>query len=383
MSIHTGGRATRTDGDLGPFSGHDEASTACPRPTPTGAVAWVDWTRIAAIFAVVLLHSAAPLLLRYRADPARWWIGNLYDSAARWCVPVFVMLSGKLLLGREEPLGVFFRARARKVALPLLAWSVIYFVWGRLRGRRWSLWTLPALLLGQPVYYHLWFLYLILGLYLLTPIVRAYLRAATPATNHLLLGLWLIWGSLLPVVQPLVGPRLAFAPGLASTPLKLLGYFLLGFLLGDLRLQRRGLGVCLAGFGLGFALTAGGTFYLTAIRQAGVFDGLLYEYFGPGVAMMSVAAFLLLRNLRARSPAGADRPSSPALSAVGSSVLGVYLVHAMILDLVRSGLLGFRLTPTTLPPLFGVPLLAAVVTAASLALALLLRRTPWLRSLVP
>ena len=63
----------------------------------------------------------------YGRIPAQlWWIGHIYDTLGRFCVPVFVMLSGALLLHRESSLAQFFSRRFLRIILPFLFWSVVY-----------------------------------------------------------------------------------------------------------------------------------------------------------------------------------------------------------------------------------------------------------------
>jgi surface polysaccharide O-acyltransferase-like enzyme len=89
---------------------------------------WADILKILSIYAVVLIHSAAPLLLDFN-EPVQWWVGNLYDSLARWCIPVFFMLSGAFIMDKasEDGLSHFLFSRFRRIFLPFLIWSGLYF----------------------------------------------------------------------------------------------------------------------------------------------------------------------------------------------------------------------------------------------------------------
>ncbi|MFZ4557738.1 MAG: acyltransferase family protein, partial [Pseudanabaena sp.] len=64
---------------------------------------WVDKARIFAVIAVIVLHVSAIVVVGIKDfnDP-QWWFGNIYDSMVRWCVPVFVMISGALLLSETK-----------------------------------------------------------------------------------------------------------------------------------------------------------------------------------------------------------------------------------------------------------------------------------------
>ena len=91
----------------------------------------MDNLRAIAILGVLLLHAATPYVVLYsKIDTVDWQTGIIYNALSRWCVPIFLMISGALLLGRkEEPLVDFFKKRANKILLPFLVWSLIYYVW--------------------------------------------------------------------------------------------------------------------------------------------------------------------------------------------------------------------------------------------------------------
>ncbi|MDQ7059343.1 MAG: acyltransferase family protein [Ghiorsea sp.] len=117
------------------------------------------------IFAVLVVHVSDSFLRQYAFGSEYWWVANVYDSAVRWCVPVFVMVSGALLLGseKEETIAVFYKKRLARIITPILFWSFFFaFIWGALKsmigGAELRLDTaLSAIISGQP-YYHMWFL---------------------------------------------------------------------------------------------------------------------------------------------------------------------------------------------------------------------------------
>ena len=97
---------------------------------------WLDNARIAAILAVVILHSAVSGVVDTDLGSGYWWAGNLYSAFSRWCVPVFVMISGALLLSpaRQESLGTFYRKRMSRVLWPFLFWSAFFLGWTLVKG---------------------------------------------------------------------------------------------------------------------------------------------------------------------------------------------------------------------------------------------------------
>src|SRR3954447_23076195 len=95
----------------------DPPATAAAGPAaPLEPTGWLDLARVLAIGAVLAVHEAGAAVGARRpgepADPA-WWAANVLDAASRWCVPVFVMVSGALLLDprRTERPREFYRRR--------------------------------------------------------------------------------------------------------------------------------------------------------------------------------------------------------------------------------------------------------------------------------
>ena len=74
-----------------------------------GKKEWISNSRVLATVCVVLLHVASSVLYKYNQVPnSHWWIGNVYDSFVRFSVPLFLMITGALLLGRQYSYPLFF-----------------------------------------------------------------------------------------------------------------------------------------------------------------------------------------------------------------------------------------------------------------------------------
>ena len=91
---------------------------------------WVDVLRVFAIAAVVIVHVSADIITEWSAVPRScWWIANFYDSLARGAVPLFVMVSGALLLPKAESYRDFFVKRFQRIVIPFIVWTVFYLLW--------------------------------------------------------------------------------------------------------------------------------------------------------------------------------------------------------------------------------------------------------------
>ena len=97
-------------------------------------VVWLDVVRLIAMFTVVCCHCTDPFNFYPGDSPIigdiKFW-GAAYGSFLRPCVPLFVMITGALLLPVKGDTSVFYKKRISRVFWPFLIWSVLYnlFPW--------------------------------------------------------------------------------------------------------------------------------------------------------------------------------------------------------------------------------------------------------------
>lgn len=171
--------------------------SAAQQLSRTGRVVFIDYLRFIACFMVILVHCIEPFYLggsgtfiRNATDAA--WV-TLLDSALRAAVPLFVLASSYLLLPLKYDTSTFFRKRFVRVCIPLLIWSVLYALfpyWGSAEGFDRGA-NLQRLLLNfNPHSGHLWFLYMLLGLYLIMPVLSPWLSKVSRKGEEAFLWVW-------------------------------------------------------------------------------------------------------------------------------------------------------------------------------------------------
>lgn len=147
------------------------------RDPASARLANLDLARVISAIAVIWLHVSAEVVV---ADPSvwslPWWIGNTANALSRWSVPVFVMLSGALLIpkARVQSPRTFIAHRVPRLAFLTLAWTGLYGMVALQTEPLISI--LKRVAVGAP-YYHLWFLYMLIGLYIAAAFIQRLIDA--------------------------------------------------------------------------------------------------------------------------------------------------------------------------------------------------------------
>ena len=323
---------------------------------------WLNNAKIIAILAVIMIHVADSFLRQYTSGCVYWWVANVYDSASRWAVPVFVMVSGALLLNpsKQENIPTFYRKRLSRIATPLIFWSFFFVI-------PWVMFkafisdnpvhiNLPSLFSGQP-YYHLWFLYMILGLYIMTPWFRILTKhTSTP----MLLGFTVI-GFILALING--GSTDYFSPPFTQWFLMYIPYFFMGHLI--VRTNNIPAPPLLW---LTFILCV----IFTAIGNAFSDTAYFYGYLSITVIPMSISLMYLLKTWN--SPIG----SPQFMQALVTLSFGVYLIHPIILELIHY----HGHSSLQVHPILSIPALTFITFGIALLSAWFISKIPILRRII-
>lgn len=368
---------------------------------------WIDWMRVTACFLVMMTHSCEPFylggegsLILTQSDAL--WVAVL-NSLPRAAVALFVVASSYLQFPLHYPTRVFFAKRATRLLIPFAFWTVVYaLVWGE------PVQNFRDLLLNfNYAAGHLWFVYMLAGLYLLMPLLSPWAERVGKRELQLYLGIWL-FTTLIPLIRQGVGGAAPVIygpsgiPNAAKYPLwgeaswntygtfyylsGFVGYLLLGLyfrkFVGRLSWGRT-LGIALPAFLGGLAICCGGFLWRVWGDAHGIFPfegpvGLAALWEGPwlndtlGVALMTIAWVLLFRKIKS-----GGRFYERVLLPVSKASYGMYLCHMLLLGAISAwlrtalgtgndGVLGVWTTPvqilsTALLSFVGVALFSVLV----------------------
>lgn len=343
---------------------------------------YADIIRVLAVFLVMLIHSSATLLDKWDDIPFDFWMwGNAYDSLARASVPLFIMLSGALILGKREDTRTFFKKRFSRLLFPFVFWVVVYINWRIFYiGEVLPVDKMIIAIFTGPVYYHLWYLYMVIGLYLITPVLRKLLQFIERQDLIYLFILWFIWNTVLPLVSYLIHLYPGYSVHLGVKIPMIMGYsgyYILGYVLSKKEFSKSAVSGWWAILGISTAITFLGTWAFTDAAKG--FQDILYDYFSPTVVLQAISLFIILKYtgnaLEDKITDGVRRK----LSLAGKYSLGMYLVHVMLLSVLGDGGLGFELHGLSFYPAFAVPITAVVSFVLSFLIVDLLARIPGIR----
>lgn len=340
----------------------------------------LDVLRIVAILGVVSIHVFGLVLSQEEAlDTLNANAGVVLSIGTRWCVPLFVMISGALLLSprahRNGP-AVFLRRRLGRLVPALVAWHLIYLV-----GVRVMLWgeVLDPVVIfldfvDGHVYTALYFLWLILGLYIVAPPIAAFLAGggAWRARGTALAAIsWSLVVSALPQITALLGEPRPRTEGALTTWVLYIGLFVAGYAWREAKpyTYRWAWSAALALFMFGEVVWQ----YNVAPQYPWLQVLAPVTYTGIAVVAGTVFLFVSAIDLLSRT-----RPS-PRLKAatylLSEATFGVFLCHMLIIVVIRVQWPEWYSDAA----LFAKIELFVVVVTASFAVSLIGQRIPYVR----
>jgi surface polysaccharide O-acyltransferase-like enzyme len=348
----------------------------------------VDLIRTVAMFAVLMLHAVVyasnDVLIHNGLEVYRGWVVNGYLCFSRMGVPLFIMLTGALLLApskKDEDLGVFFKKRFSRIGLPFLFWGVIYFLWVIYIEKQavTQEFIIRGILSGP--YVTFWYLYMLVGLYLITPMLRVMVANFTDKHFKYFIALWLVGTMSTVFIRGISDGQYAIDGNVFLIPL-CLGYFVMGAYLVKVHIRRQTLAALTV---LGLTLTAVATYFTAKISSGNMF--FFQGYDSPTIILAAVSLFMLLNSYikPPQSTLQTGRPSwkQRILRVISENSLAIYLAHMIAMAFIKNGLLfGFTIHGRSVDAIIGVPLIAILTLLLSLLVIIPLKKIPGLRKLI-
>ena len=344
----------------------------------SGRAVFLDYLRALACLTVIIVHSCEffyiggeyPLYIKSFAD-LNW--ANFIDSLFRPSVPLFVMASSYLLVPLRDDTATFFKRRFTRVVIPFIFWLVLYAVipqWGGSWAEMDLGANLKGILLNFPgIAGHLWFVYMLLGVYLLMPIISPWIKTLSKRGEEIFIGVWFLT-TFIPFLRylgqvELYGEAIWNEFSLFYYVSGYIGYVVIAHYIRTYITDwswRKTLSVALPMFLVGYAGTAG-WFQWFALHEVGInAEGMIlsdmnalrdieasWRFCTPNVALMSVALFICFKKITC------DKGWFYRLIAdISRLSYGMYLMHIFVLQAV------FKVVAINLPTPLAIVTTAAV-----------------------
>ena len=347
-------------------------------------------------------------MAHFNADYAKFLTGCGIGSAVRCCVPLFAMMTGVLLFPVKGTLGQFYGKRLGRLLVPLVFWSLalplMYYVYFQLAGPSASpsvdMSTFTGGMTLQKMYTFifnfnydttpLWYLYMLVGVYLIIPIFSAWLQQASQKEIKLFLGVWAIT-LFLPYIK-MLAPILGYSGNYGHMGLYgecdwniygsfyyvsgFIGYLVLAHYLVKYPLDWSWRKIAMIGIPMwlvGYAVTFGG--YVLMNEQ---FPGnyayleILWWFSGINVFMMTFPIFITIQKIPLKP--------APWLSRAASMTFGIYLCHFVFVQMGYD--LYSHILPESVPTAIRILLNAVTVFVVCYWLVRILSATRVTRKLV-
>jgi surface polysaccharide O-acyltransferase-like enzyme len=299
---------------------------------------WADVGRVLATYLIIVVHtSSSPQVLSMLG------------------VPLFVMLSGSMLLSKSESYLEFWSKRLLRLLRPWVFWALVISVFDMLVNK-----TSFNIFLSyvRTNFVTSWFMPMIFGLYLLTPALRIFVKSAKIRDLWWLIILWYLTISVLPFFRNTGAFPIFSDNGLVRLVVQFIGYYLLGYAITKQNLWEKK---------INFVMIIVGSLITVLMRDSKPF---FLAYQAPGIILLACGFFGLLYNFGDYFQKHITGRSGRFLAAISKTSLGVYFVHLQII----------RLIPVN--KFFGNWISGAILFCFSFPIIILLQKVPILKKWV-
>lgn len=296
-----------------------------------------DLIRAIAIVFVVVVHICSEYLGKGSAlGSAGWWFANIFETIAKVAVPLFVMLSGSLLLDpqKDYTLNEFYKRRFSTIGIPLLFWPLFYYFSLHFLTRPTI--TLTGFMndyIFLNMFYHLYFLYIIAGLYLIAPFLRRMLSHLNPYEKKVLVS-----GALL--LSLLITPLVYFTQNtinywsIFTVFIPFIGYFLAGQYLKDVMLNKAQINRRLSIYVMLTFVVAVSKYFAYAAGSYSL-THYLDDVLSFGVMAMSLLIYPILLNLDKSYSFLTKSKINKIVIKLSSASFGIYLIHPIFIYVIK------------------------------------------------
>lgn len=317
---------------------------------------YIDILKAIAIFMMIAVHCTDNVTPAERSEPWYNTWGSFYGSFLRPSIPLFVMVTGILLLPVKMEITAFYKKRLTRLVFPFIIWSIIYNLFPWITGvlgldasiiNEFFAWVVPSQELGDALknvamvpltfsYFavQMWYIYLLIGIYLYLPFFSAWVKSSTKKEQHIFLGLWFL-SLFIPYLRQFATAELWGVCswnefGMLYCFAGFNGYLLLGYYLNNNPITWKWSKMALVFvpmFVVGYCVTFFGFKTITATPGQSVeMVELFYTYCSPNVLFLTLPIFVTVQRIKVNS-----EKVKNTLKSLSVCTFGIWMSHYLFL----------------------------------------------------
>lgn len=336
-------------------------------------ILYLDLLRIFSIYLVIIAHTCTLVFFKVEAHSKVWNLLNFYDSCTKLSVSVFLMISGSLILSAEKIEFKKIKNKTFRVLFIYVLWSFIYslidlIIWISSDGFS-SILLKPWLYNLINGHYHLWYLIMLVGVYILSPYIALIVNNEQNLKSLLLI---LFFISVLPSTILSLPKVNALLSGLINLHINLnyIFIFVLGFYLykyGE-RIKTHIYALLLIS---GIIITILGTYFVS--------DTVLSEIFYRTDMLNNIMAAIGLYGLTLKTLGNKkNSESNKTIISISNKVFGIYLIHPIVLERILS----LGLFNSSFESCIFIPLIAVCVFIICIGIVSIINKIPLLNRIL-
>lgn len=341
---------------------------------------YLDLLRIMACIMVVGVHVSALCLETLDVTSINFKVMNGFDCFSILGVPLFVMISGSLLLSEEHTYSIkdLYLKKMGRLVLLYFFWFLFYNTVNFMEsGTAWSLENIKQeivleSLLGRGIY-HLWFLPMMISLYLITPFIKTF--TADRKKCILFLVLFFVIAIVVPTALKFEFPYKTIVASLYERFPNVMfigytGYYILGHTLHEFlgELKKGTLILLTAVAGLSFAIEVYTCNFYS--EKTGELSIILNDTMAVNAFVSCTCIFILGKHMKLRE--------HKWFSKAASLTFGIYLLHPFILHLFHLAGLNTLFAPAGI----AIPVVVALVTVVTATIVFIIQKLPVVRRFI-
>ena len=336
-------------------------------------IIYLDMLKIISCIFVVIIHVTAPGFRGFKLNSLSWDINLLFNMLARFAVPVFVMVSGALFLDKNKEIDIkrLWKKNILHLFVLYILWTIIYSVYNVYsKGFGFNIKNILVDCIKSS-YYHLWFIPMIIGLYMIVPIIRPFTKDKRLLEYFIVLFFVL---KIIPYTLDLFNvsvihkilQRMSIAFLSFDGIFSFAGYFIIGHYINEYGIKKRNrILIYIIGI-LSYILGVVGTILFSNYKNKAyeTFD----REFSITTFFMSIAMFTLFKYITKNKVF--KEKTEKIIIHLSKMTLGIYVIHALFIDILKNQV-GLSFTK-----LYNLPLAFLIVIIVSYIFTYIFSKIP-------